>query len=554
MRHLGEGVDHRRAIGVGWLGGGQHGQAQGHRPAHRHVAVLEDVVEVADGHLSAQLLPPRHQRDPERGNRLRVQLGPLLLFGRRRPAAAAAGGGGRCARAGCGGRRSCWCCGRRRLVLVVVILLQVLAGQPEEALHLEHVASAGVGARLEGERAVGAHLPRHRLGKLQRDLDLPLPAHVQQPGPDADQPSERVLLQRGGIAFHEHRHERLGDVLVAGAREDETEGQGSHRDDLERGVEVRHDRHQQLEHLLLGRADVCEPQPEHRAHLELRVGLARFDVLCEQRQRRLALVADARVEDAHRQQRAGLDVDIRHVQELVDLGEPAVYVPSQQRAQRGCGRHHAMLLVLVQPLVALGQHELVGSEAEVHKGVDEGGGQVGAGRVDGRGRGGSLLEVGLINVVGSLWLEHVEVARQLLVVLGQVRAVHQAVELLVQIGADALPREHQRHLLGDQRVLARAHDLGDRLVVLQPKRQPQRLGVLAELAQHRDGHLQHLRILRLRHVLRHLQEVHADAVAVGGVHVRSQCLQLAHLHQQVDGLRLGVVLNKEGHHLVHHKR
>eukprot|EP00962_Isochrysis_galbana_P057152 scaffold29387_cov116-Isochrysis_galbana.AAC.1 len=71
MRHLGEGVDHRRAIGVGWLGGGQHGQAQGHRPAHRHVAVLEDVVEVADGHLSAQLLPPRHQRDPERGNRLR---------------------------------------------------------------------------------------------------------------------------------------------------------------------------------------------------------------------------------------------------------------------------------------------------------------------------------------------------------------------------------------------------------------------------------------------------------------------------------------------------
>ena len=80
-----------------------------------------------------------------------------------------------------------------------------------------------------------------------------------------------------------------------------------------------------------------------------------------------------------------------------------------------------MLLVLVEPLVALGQHQLVRAEAEVDKRVDEGGREVGARRVDGGGRGGALLEVRLVDVVRCLWLEDVQVASELVEVLRQVR-------------------------------------------------------------------------------------------------------------------------------------
>ena len=191
-------------------------------------------------------------------------------------------------------------------------------------------------------------------------------------------------------------------------------------------------------HLLARAAGVGEAEAERGAHLDVGGGLV-LDVLGEEGQRGVALVAHARVEHAHRQQGARLDVGVRGVEELVDLREAAVDVPEQQRAEGGGGGHHAVLLVLVEPLVALGEHELVGAEAHVDEAVDEGRGEVLPGRVDVRRRGGPLLEVRLVDLLGRLGLDHVQVARELEVLLRRVRAVHDAGELVVRLGAHAVP-------------------------------------------------------------------------------------------------------------------
>mmetsp|Transcript_37568 Transcript_37568/g.122884 ORF Transcript_37568/g.122884 Transcript_37568/m.122884 type:complete len:681 (+) Transcript_37568:407-2449(+) len=408
-------------------------------------------------------------------------------------------------------------------LLLLLLLVVVLSREPEQPLHLEHVPSARVGARLERDCAVGARLAGHRLGQLEGEIGLALPPDVEQPDAEAEEAGERLRLERRLLALHQRRDDCLRDVLVARAGERQAERERRHRDNLEGRVQVGDDRHELLEHLRLARAEVGEAEAQQRPHLELRRLRARLDVVVEERERRVALVPHAAVEDADGKQRARLDVGIAHVEKLVDLREPAVDVPAEERAEGGGGGGHAVLLVLVEPLVALGQHQLVRAEAEVDKRVDEGGREVGARRVDGGGRGGALLEVRLVDVVRCLWLEDVQVASELVEVLRQVRPVHHPVELLrqpVDLWPHALPREHVGHLLGDEGVVARRHDLGDGVVIPQPEGEPHRLREAAQLAQDGDGHLQHLRVLGLGHVGGDLHEVEDDPLLVGLVDVR----------------------------------
>ena len=60
------------------------------------------------------------------------------------------------------------------------------------------------------------------------------------------------------------------------------------------------------------------------------------------------------------------------------------------------------------------------------------------------------------------------------------------------------------------------------------------------------GDREHLPVLGLRHIIGNLAEVEADTVAVGRVDMLSELVDFTHLHEQVDGLRLGVVLHEEG--------
>ena len=77
-----------------------------------------------------------------------------------------------------------------------------------------------------------------------------------------------------------------------------------------------------------------------------------------------------------------LDVVLVGVEELVDLCEPPLHVPEQHQTQRGRGTQHAkVLLVLVQPLVAVIRQQLVRAKAGVDKTIDERRSQVGSSRV-----------------------------------------------------------------------------------------------------------------------------------------------------------------------------
>ena len=72
-----------------------------------------------------------------------------------------------------------------------------------------------------------------------------------------------------------------------------------------------------------------------------------------------------------------LDVVFSGVQELVYLCEASLHVPQQDQPKGGCGTHHAVTLILVQPLVPIVGQQLVLTKPHIHKAVHQGGSQVG---------------------------------------------------------------------------------------------------------------------------------------------------------------------------------
>mmetsp|Transcript_2836 Transcript_2836/g.8353 ORF Transcript_2836/g.8353 Transcript_2836/m.8353 type:complete len:524 (+) Transcript_2836:1674-3245(+) len=334
---------------------------------------------------------------------------------------------------------------------------------------------------------------------------------------------------------------------MAATHEDKAQGQAREARHVQGGVRVRYYRQEELEDVVALGAHVGEPQAEDGGDLHHRVG--GVEVLRQQGERRVALVTHASVENADCHERAGLDVVVSRVEELVDLREAAVHVPEEERAQGGGGGDHAVLLVLVQPLVALCEHELVRAESRVDEGVDEGGREVLARRIK-VGRGALALEVGLVDVVWQLRFHDVELAREIEVVLRQVRARGDVAETLVlELGAHLLAREQEGGLLAYHLVLARVDDLHREVRVPRDERDPHGLRGLAHLAQDGDRRVQHGAVVGLRHVAGHLLEVEADAHAVSLVHVVDDLREEIHLHEEVDGLRFRVVLHEEGHHL-----
>lgn len=66
-----------------------------------------------------------------------------------------------------------------------------------------------------------------------------------------------------------------------------------------------------------------------------------------------------------------LDVVFTGIEEFVDLREPSLDVPEQDQAEGRSCTHHANPLVLVDPLVAIGNQQFVCTEASIDKTIDE---------------------------------------------------------------------------------------------------------------------------------------------------------------------------------------
>jgi len=78
-----------------------------------------------------------------------------------------------------------------------------------------------------------------------------------------------------------------------------------------------------------------------------------------------------------------------------------------------------------------------------------------------------------------------------------------------------MPAEHERELLLHDGVLAADEDLVDELGVVELQGEPQRLGVLVELAEDLQRRLEQRRVLRFRHVRNAARQVQAHAVVCG---------------------------------------
>ena len=69
------------------------------------------------------------------------------------------------------------------------------------------------------------------------------------------------------------------------------------------------------------------------------------------------------------------------VEKLVYLGKSSLYVPEENKTKGGGRTHHTNTLVLVDPLVTIGNQKFIRTETGVDKTVDKGGGEISSGGV-----------------------------------------------------------------------------------------------------------------------------------------------------------------------------
>mmetsp|Transcript_26313 Transcript_26313/g.75965 ORF Transcript_26313/g.75965 Transcript_26313/m.75965 type:complete len:697 (+) Transcript_26313:933-3023(+) len=449
------------------------------------------------------------------------------------------------------------------------ILGKMLGTVVEHLLDLEDVATASVGTGVQNDRRILGNLVLHRLESLNHGIGLLHSSEEEQTKAEAQESRMRVVqLLVGGL--HHPLDDSAAHRLVTLANVDHTQSQSSKRH-LEHTVGATLGRldngKEEVHHLLpsgtgVGNTKTGAGGALHNVHIAL-------DVLRQQRQGRVGIVLDAAAEDADGKSCTGLDVVLGRVQELIDLRQTLLDVPEEDGAERCRGRHHAVVLVLVQPLV-VGRHELVLAEASVDEGIDEGTGKVGPGGIDLRTTGvppateaAGLGEVGLVDVLGSFGLHDVEVLGDLEELLAELDVANQLVELILvvvvlNLVVDPVTGQEEAHLLLHQAVLGGTNllkELGDRLLVAHAQSDAEGVEELALRPEQLVGRLEHLDVVvGVGHEVGRLGEVQTDAaivVLVDGVQVQ-ELLEALDLDEEVDRLGLGVVRYVEGDDDVDH--
>mmetsp|Transcript_6730 Transcript_6730/g.27458 ORF Transcript_6730/g.27458 Transcript_6730/m.27458 type:complete len:373 (+) Transcript_6730:773-1891(+) len=304
------------------------------------------------------------------------------------------------------------------LRLLLGLGTQVLRAHVQQLLDAQHGTRASVGAHLQRHHAQLAHSRVEDLRDLHRRLDGFLLVEENQAQAQAHEAGGglRQLLRRAA-------HQRLADgarhLLIAAAHVDHAQAERCHARGLHAQAVLVERVAQQLVDLLLAAARVRQAQAHNRARAH--VGVLVPHGVAQKGKRGIALVANARVHHAHREQRARHHMRVGRVQVLVDLRQAAVDVPQRDRAQRRRRGDLAVVLVLVEPADSAARaglggwrgHELVRAEAGVYERVDVGRREVGARTVDRR-RGGlaTVDQVRLVDVLGRLGLHDVQIASE----------------------------------------------------------------------------------------------------------------------------------------------
>merc|ERR1719495_2548728 len=164
------------------------------------------------------------------------------------------------------------------------------------------------------------------------------------------------------------------DLAIARTNSNETTGQSSNSNNFHVAPGVREHWQEQLDHILAVSPCVRKPKPKDGA--ESHDVAAVEDVVGQQGQGRIAFVPHTSVDDPTCKQSTRLDPVLRAVKVLVNLGQTTINIPKQHKPDAGSSGEHAVLLVLVQPLVPVFHQQLVLSEASVDEPVDKAAGKV----------------------------------------------------------------------------------------------------------------------------------------------------------------------------------
>eukprot|EP01136_Pigoraptor_vietnamica_P003671 Opistho-1_new@33196 len=511
VRHLGVGVVGELAERVehSQLGvrGAQHCECERDIASDHGLAVLEQVVERAEGHFRANVLAHGHEGNAEH---------------------------------------------RKRLVRVVLVflLVKVVRGLLEHPLHLEHVARPRVRARVDDEPGEPAEGRVHGLEGGERHLRSLLLAEIEEAETEREEACVRLLEHR--LRTLHHRLENgARDFRVARADRDQAKGQRRHAHELHRRIRVAQHRQDQLNDVLSRRSAVGKAQTNDGASAQ-DIALVR-DVVAEKGERGVAVVPNARVHKAARKESARLDVILGEVEEAVDLAQAAVHVPQENHTERRSRAHHAVVLVLVQPLVALLRHELIVTETGVDERVHKRRRKVLLGRVARAAkRVPRRLQMALVNVLGDLRFDDVELARECHKLSAEMRVGHPLVErLALRLNVQLLPAEHERKLVLHRPVCARIKDLLDKVAVVELRGDLQCLRVAVELAKDGERRAQQLRVLGALHIVDATCEIEAHARVRLLIDVLLEEVKALDLREKVARLSLRVVLHVERNDLRH---
>ncbi len=279
-------------------------------------------------------------------------------------------------------------------------------------------------------------------------------------------------------------------------------------------------------------------------------------VVAEEGHGGLRVQPDARVHDSYRQIRTGLDLLLVEIGVLVDLIQTVLDIPHQQGPQRRHSRHHALLLGLPHPalLVLLHQHHLVVSETGVHEGVDKGGCQVVAGRVEvGQARYSTAFQMALVDVLGRLRLQDVELLAKGLEMLGQLYVAKAFVNLFVlwslprAVQPDPLASNKEGELLLESRVRRILKVSLDELIIIESDGEDHGLRVLLVLLVDAVRDTEELLVVGVGEQVDHRHHVQADPPICVLVDELGELLDDFELAHQVDGICLLVALEEERH-------
>mmetsp|Transcript_5036 Transcript_5036/g.9608 ORF Transcript_5036/g.9608 Transcript_5036/m.9608 type:complete len:358 (+) Transcript_5036:664-1737(+) len=347
-------------------------QSQRHDTLDRQFTVVEQVFKTAQGHFCANLFPHSDQTNSQHSS-----------------------------------------------TLVFCVFCKVFCTLVQHFLDFENISAASVCTRLQHDNGILGDLVLDSTKGLNHGFCLFGLAQEQECKTQTE--VSRMRMVKFGIGcFHETLHNGTTRDIIALAHVDHSKGQASQRHFHHSGrrgaSRAFNDRHQNFHDIFAPTSSVGNTEASDCRALE-RVRVT-FDMFRQKRQCRVGFIAYATAEHSHGKRGASLNVVLRRVQELVNLGQPLFYIPQKNASQGRSRSHHTMIFVLVEPFT-VGRHELVMAKTSIDKRIDICAGQVGTGGIYLCASGISTTtepsrfgKVRLVDIFGCFGIRDIQVLRQ----------------------------------------------------------------------------------------------------------------------------------------------